>query len=99
MAFYLGIDIGTSSTKTLLINERGEAIAESSADYPVLTPKPGWTEQDPEAWWQATVKTVRAVMEKGGLRPTDVRAIGLSISLNLSCFNCLRNASFLRYQD
>jgi xylulokinase len=86
MAFYLGIDIGTSSTKTLLINERGEAIAESSAEYPVLTPKPGWTEQDPDAWWQATVKTVRAVMEKGGLKPTDVRAIGLSGQMHGSVF-------------
>lgn len=86
MAHYLGIDIGTSSTKTLLIDEAGHAIAESTADYPVLTPKPGWTEQDPESWWQATIKTVREVMSKSGLKPADVRAIGLSGQMHGSVF-------------
>lgn len=86
MAHYLGIDIGTSSTKTLLIDEAGRAVAESTADYPVLTPKPGWTEQDPEGWWQATVKTVREVMTKSGLKPADVRAIGLSGQMHGSVF-------------
>lgn len=86
MSFYLGIDIGTSGTKTLLINESGEVLAEANADYPLHQPKPGWTEQDPEDWWRATVKTVRSVMKKSKLKPSDVRAIGLSGQMHGSVF-------------
>ena len=59
MSLFLGIDIGTSATKTLLINEKGRILAESSADYPLYHPKPLWSEQDPDDWWHATVKTAR----------------------------------------
>lgn len=86
MAHYLGIDIGTSSTKTLLIDEAGKVLAEASAEYPVLTPRPGWTEQDPESWWQATVATVHQVMKQSSLKPTDIRAIGLSGQMHGSVF-------------
>lgn len=86
MAYYLGIDIGTSATKSLLIDERGAVLAEASAEYPVMTPRPGWTEQDPEAWWQATVTTVRSVVKKAKLKPSDVRAIGLSGQMHGSVF-------------
>ncbi len=44
-------------------------LAEADAEYPLHQPKPGWTEQDPEDWWKATVKTVRAVMKKAKLKP------------------------------
>lgn len=54
MSYYLGIDVGTSGTKTLLISEAGDLVAESDADYPLDQPKPGWTQQDPEDWWKAT---------------------------------------------
>lgn len=86
MSHYLGIDIGTSGTKTLLIDEKGRLIAEANAEYPLHQPKPGWTEQDPEDWWKATVKTVRAVMKKAKLKPADVRAIGLSGQMHGSVF-------------
>ena len=86
MGFYLGIDVGTSGTKTLLINEKGKVLAEADAEYPLHQPKPGWTEQDPEDWWKATVKTVRAVMKAARRRPADVRAIGLSGQMHGSVF-------------
>ncbi|XZE56302.1 xylulokinase [Planctomycetaceae bacterium SH139] len=86
MTHYLGIDIGTSGTKTLLIDAAGAVISEASAEYPVLTPRPGWTEQNPEDWWQATVTTVREVMQKSGLKPSSVRAIGLSGQMHGSVF-------------
>jgi xylulokinase len=65
MSIFLGIDIGTSGTKTIAINERGKVLAEANAEYPLYTPKPLWSEQDPEDWWKATVSTVRAVVQKG----------------------------------
>jgi xylulokinase len=86
MSHYLGIDIGTSGTKTLLIDEAGNVIAEAEANYPLHQPKPGWTEQDPEDWWKATVKTVRSVMRKSKLKPGDVKAIGLSGQMHGSVF-------------
>ena len=86
MTYYLGIDIGTSGTKTLLIDDTGKVHAEANAEYPLHQPKPGWTEQDPEDWWKATVKTVRSVMKKSGVSADSVGAIGLSGQMHGSVF-------------
>lgn len=97
MAFFLGIDIGTSGTKTLIIDEKGKILAEAVEKYPSYHPKPLWSEQDPEDWWQATVKTVRAVVRKAKVNKNDVKAIGLSGQMHGSVFldkknNVLRKA-------
>ena len=86
MSVYLGIDVGTSGTKTLAINAAGKVLAQATADYPCYHPKPLWSEQDPDDWWQATIKTIRAVVKKARLRPADVRAIGLSGQMHGSVF-------------
>jgi xylulokinase len=86
MSVYLGIDVGTSGTKTLAINERGKILGQALATYPCYHPKPLWSEQDPEDWWNATLKTVRAVVKKAKLKPADVRAIGLSGQMHGSVF-------------
>jgi len=86
MSIFLGIDIGTSGTKTLAINERGKILAEATSLYPSYHPKPLWSEQDPEDWWQATVKTIRAVVKQAKLKPADVKAIGLSGQMHGSVF-------------
>jgi xylulokinase len=86
MSIYLGIDIGTSGTKTLAINERGKILGHAMATYPCYHPKPMWSEQDPDDWWNATIKTVRAVVKKARLKPVDVRAIGLSGQMHGSVF-------------
>ncbi|MEZ6113374.1 MAG: xylulokinase [Pirellulaceae bacterium] len=86
MSVFLGIDIGTSGTKTLAIDETGAILAEASAGYPIYHPKPMWSEQDPEDWWQATVKTVKAVVKAAKLKPADVKAIGLSGQMHGSVF-------------
>ncbi|MHB0913600.1 MAG: xylulokinase [Armatimonadota bacterium] len=78
MAYLLGIDIGTSGTKTLLIDETGRVVASASDTYPLSTPKPLWAEQNPEDWWRATVSTVREVLAKSGVKASEVRGIGLS---------------------
>ncbi len=86
MSVFLGVDIGTSGTKTLAINEQGRILAESTALYPAYHPQPLWSEQDPEDWWQATIKTIRAVVKQAKLKPADVRAIGLSGQMHGSVF-------------
>ncbi len=86
MSVYLGIDIGTSGVKTLAINPRGDILAEASSGYQVYFPKPMWTEQNPEDWWQAVIKTVRAVLRKGKIQAGSVKSIGLSGQMHGSVF-------------
>jgi xylulokinase len=86
MSVYLGIDIGTSGTKTLAIDASGKILGQASAEYPLYHPKPLWSEQDPDDWWEATVKTVRAVVKQAKLKPDDVKAIGLSGQMHGSVF-------------
>jgi xylulokinase len=86
MSVYLGIDIGTSGTKTLAIDGSGKILAHTMATYPCHHPKPLWSEQDPDDWWDATVKTVRAVVKQAKLKPADVKAIGLSGQMHGSVF-------------
>lgn len=78
MSVTLGIDIGTSGTKTLAIDRDGKILASATAVYPCDYPKPGWSEQDPEYWWGATIQTIRQVLLRGNLKPEDVKGIGLS---------------------
>jgi xylulokinase len=86
MSVYLGVDIGTSGTKTLAIRRDGTILAESSVEYPLYHPRPLWSEQDPEDWWRATVKTIRTVIRKAKLKAADVRGIGLSGQMHGSVF-------------
>ena len=86
MSVTLGIDIGTSGTKTLAIDETGRILGSASSEYPCDHPRPGWSEQDPELWWRATVETVRAVLAKGKLKPADVAGVGLSGQMHGSVF-------------
>lgn len=80
----LGIDIGTSGVKALLISGQGEVLAAASEEYDLLTPRPNWAEQDPETWWQATIKTVKRCLIKGPGLP--VAAIGLTGQMHGTVF-------------
>lgn len=86
MGVTLGIDIGTSGTKTLAIDEKGAILASASAEYPCSHPHPGWSEQDPELWWQGTVETLRKVLAAGTFAASDVKGIGLSGQMHGSVF-------------
>ncbi len=86
MSYYLGIDVGTSGTKTLVMNSAGKILAEATKKYRLHSPKALWTEQNPDDWWTATVATVRAVMKKARLKAADVKAIGLSGQMHGSVF-------------
>ena len=86
MSYYLGVDIGTSSTKTILIDPQGRILAEATQSYPLYHPKPLWSEQDPEDWWSAVCKTVKSAVRKAKVRPAAVKAIGLSGQMHGSVF-------------
>ncbi|HEX3348681.1 MAG TPA: xylulokinase [Acetobacteraceae bacterium] len=75
---YLGLDVGTSSVKALLIGREQDVLAESSAPLTVSRPHPLWSEQDPEAWWQATLAAVASVRRASPEAWRGLRGIGLS---------------------
>ena len=74
----LGIDLGTSGVKALIIREDGTPLASATVEYPLSTPRPLWSEQDPADWWRGTCEAIRAVLAKANIPASDVRSIGLS---------------------
>ena len=86
MPHLLGIDIGTSGTKTLICDEDGTVLATAMAEHPISSPKPGWSEQNPEDWWQATITATKAVLKKAKLKAGDIGGVGLSGQMHGSVF-------------
>jgi xylulokinase len=76
--YLLGIDVGTTGSKALLIDTTGAVVAEVTTEYPMSTPRPLWSEQDPGDWWSATVTSIRGVLEKSDVAPGQVAGIGLT---------------------
>jgi xylulokinase len=76
--FLMGIDIGTTNVKSVLFHEDGTKIAEHSVEYPICLIKSGWVEQDPQEWWEATVKTILRVLEDSRVDKKDIAGIGVS---------------------
>ncbi len=74
----VGVDIGTSSAKAVITNDRGEVIAEHSSEYGVLAPRPLWAEQWPEVWLEGLVEAVRGALERAGGEARRVRAMSIS---------------------
>jgi xylulokinase len=80
----IGIDIGTSGAKGVALAAGGRVVARADAGYPLLTPRPGWTEQEPEDWWQGTVTTLRELT--AAVAGHQIVAVGLSGQMHGSVF-------------
>lgn len=78
MAYLLGIDIGTSGTKALLIDSAGKVLARSTHEYPLSSPRPLWSEQDPSDWWEATCQAIRNVLYRSEIPASAISGVGLS---------------------
>ncbi len=78
MRYVIGIDIGTSGTKTVLFDELGAVVSSSTVEYPMYQPQNGYAEQDPADWYNASVATVKNVIENSGIKSEDIVGIGLS---------------------
>ncbi len=78
MAYIIGVDLGTSGTKTVLFDEGGTVIASHTVEYPLYQPQNGYAEQDPLDWKNAALITIKAVMDKSGVSAEEVKGIGLS---------------------
>ncbi|MCI5752551.1 MAG: xylulokinase [Oscillospiraceae bacterium] len=78
MRYVIGVDLGTSGTKTVLFDEKGTVIASDTIEYPMYQPKNGYAEQDPEDWYNAAVNTIKNVLAKSGVNAADIVGLGIS---------------------
>ena len=78
MKYLIGTDIGTSGTKSILMDTNGKLIAQDLEEYDVLTPRPLWAEQWPDVWLKGVKDSIRAVVNESGISPDDINGIGLS---------------------
>ena len=78
MNYLMGIDNGGTFSKAAIFDTEGSQIAVASLPTWVLTPKSGYTERDMEELWQTNAQVIRAVLEKSGIRPSDIAGVSLS---------------------
>ncbi|HPM76270.1 MAG TPA: xylulokinase [bacterium] len=78
MKYLMGVDLGTSGVKTLVIDPNGRIVAKTMIEYPLHTPQPLWAEQDPADWWRAFVACCRALWDKHDVDPQSLLGIGLT---------------------
>ncbi len=78
MAYLIGIDIGTSNVKILLISAKGELVASETVSYPLYSPQQGWSEQNPTDWWNSTKKALNNIIKTNKIETTEIKGISLS---------------------
>jgi xylulokinase len=78
MSTSLGIDVGTSSVKVVLIGDTQKVLGSATIPLKLARPQPNWSEQDPEEWWSATLKAIGAIRKKNPKGFAAIEAIGLS---------------------
>ena len=78
MALVLGIDVSTTATKAILVDERGAVRAIGVSEYDFEVPRPLWSEQEPQLWWDGAIAAVRSVLAESGVAADAVAAIGLT---------------------
>lgn len=76
--YFLGIDISTTGSKALLMDDHGQVAAVASSPHTLQTPRPLWSEQDPAEWWNAAAMAILQVLDKANIRGESVAAIGLT---------------------
>jgi xylulokinase len=86
LQYTLGLDIGTSAVKALLMDQNGEIAAENSESYPLYTPNPGWAEQNPADWWQASQKVIKDLIAENEIEAAAIKAISFSGQMHSSVF-------------
>lgn len=78
MSFFIGIDLGTSGLKAVLVSAEGEVKGVGSGGYPIDIPRPGYAEQDPLLWYRVLCRSVRDAVQQAQIDPAEVRGIGIS---------------------
>ncbi|MCX7011616.1 MAG: xylulokinase, partial [Candidatus Sumerlaeota bacterium] len=95
MSYLIGLDVGTTGIKSIVMNEAGKVLASALEEYPLLLPKPGWAEQRPEDWWEATKRSLQRLLAESRFDKKQIK--GLSFSGQMHGLVCLdKNDHVLR---
>ncbi|SDL50917.1 xylulokinase [Halarsenatibacter silvermanii] len=86
MNYLLGLDIGTSSVKGVLVNEKAELVLTGSSEQDLSNPRPGWAEQDPEIWWESTVEVIKNILNQMEISSENIAGISLSGQMHSAVF-------------
>ena len=78
MSFVLGIDVSTTATKAVLVDDGGSVVAVGASEYPFAVPQPLWAEQDPKLWWHAACTAIGATLATAGARADQIAGVGLT---------------------
>ena len=78
MTYLLALDQGTSSSRSIVFDQRGHIVAQAQLELPQIYPKPGWVEHDPLEIWRSQLATAREALHKAGLKASDIRALGIT---------------------
>src|SRR6478672_8527489 len=76
--YIAAIDQGTTSTRCMIFDGRGQVRAYDQQEHRQILPKPGWVEHDPDEIWQCTQRVVAGALQRGGLTPQDLVAVGIT---------------------
>lgn len=76
--YTIGVDVGTTGTKAVLVDDTGAVVADAGEEYSTRYLGPHGAEQDPDDWWNATARSVRGVLERAGIDPAAIAAVGVS---------------------
>ncbi|HEV2127324.1 MAG TPA: xylulokinase [Thermomicrobiales bacterium] len=86
MPYMLGLDIGTSGAKAVLVGEDGSVAGVGNASYPLSHPRPLWSEQDPDDWWAGAKAALREAIQGDGVAPDEIVALGLTGQMHGAVF-------------
>ncbi len=78
MPYLLGIDVSTTGVKALIIDQKGTVIGSGSTEHATSTPKPLWSEQDPDDWWKGTLNSIKIALRETKVSGADIAAVGLT---------------------
>jgi xylulokinase len=78
MGFVVGVDVSTTATKAVVVNEAGAVVGAGTAEYDFDVPQPGWSEQDPSLWWSGTCRAIPQALQAAAISGRDVAAVGLT---------------------
>jgi xylulokinase len=76
--YFIGIDLGTSSAKSILMDSEGKVAAQAQYKYGIHIPETGWAEQPPELWWNGVAGTIKTLLQTSNANPASICGIGLS---------------------
>ncbi len=78
MSQVLGLDIATTAAKAIVVDEGGRVLSSAAVSYPICSPKPLWSEQDPEDWWRAIITCIGKALAGAGLSGAEIAAVGVT---------------------